>query len=82
MPAFSAGLSFAGLNDWTAAPPILIVPEEFGQATIVGAQESAFTRTELGLGRKEARSLGDLWQSGLREMAVYAPGDHGFTQIR
>jgi len=62
--------------------PVLIVPEEFGQATVIGRQESTFTRDELGLGRSEATRLGQLWAGLHRETAVYAPLAFGLAQLR
>lgn len=64
------------------AAPILIVPEEFGQATLVGRQESTFTRDELGIGRRDASQLSDLWPGRYRETAVYAPLGQGLAQLR
>lgn len=75
--SFAAKLEARGIE-----PPILIVPEEYGQVTIVGTQENAFTRDDLGLGRRQPRLLGDLWQSERRELAVYVPGVQGLAQLR
>ncbi len=62
--------------------PILVVPEEFGQATLVGRQESPFTRDELGLGARSISTLRNLWPGQYRETTVYAPLAQGLAQLR
>lgn len=64
------------------AAPILIVPEEFGQATLIGRQESGFTRDELGLGQRGASRMNGLWPGHHRETAVYAPLGQSLAQLR
>lgn len=61
--------------------PILIVPEEFGQATVIGRQESAFTR-ELGIGGGVASTLAGLWPGNHPDTAVYAPVGNQLAQLR
>jgi hypothetical protein len=75
--AFAARLQKRGLPI-----PILIVPEEFGQATLIGRQENDFTRGELGLGRADASSFSGLWPGLRRATAVYAPLDGQLVQLR
>ena len=65
-----------------ADTPILIVPEEFGQATLVGRQESGFTRDELGIGRRPTSTLAELWTGQLRQTTVYARMATALSQIR
>ena len=63
--------------------PILIVPEELGQATLIGRQENTFTRDELGLGGQEGSgTLHALWQGARRETAVYVELGAALIQIR
>jgi hypothetical protein len=75
--AFAARLQKRGLP-----MPILIVPEEFGQATLIGRQENDFTRGELGLGRADASSFSGLWPGLRRATAVYAPIAGQLVQLR
>ncbi len=62
--------------------PILIVPEEFGQATVIGRQENQFTRGALGIGGPEASTLSGLWSGDHPETAVYAPVGNQLAQLR
>lgn len=64
------------------AAPILIVPEEYGQATLIGRQENEFTRAELGLGGAGASTLAGLWAGQRRTTAVYAPFANQLVQLR
>lgn len=75
--AFAARLQKRGLP-----VPILIVPEEFGQATLIGRQENEFTRGELGLGSPDASTLSGLWPGLQRATAVYAPLADVLVQLR
>lgn len=74
--AFAARLQRRGLP-----LPILIVPEEFGQATIIGRQENDFTR-ELGIGGREVSTLAGLWLGKHPDTAVYAPLGGQLAQLR
>ncbi len=76
--AFAERLHARGIES-----PILVVPEEFGQATIVGRQESLFTREGLGLGgQRDLATLGTLFSEGPSAMAVYATVGQTLAQIR
>lgn len=76
--AFAAALRRRG-----SPLPILIVPEEFGQATLIGRQENTFTRDELGLGSQKGKgTLSDLWPGAHRETAVYVDRNAALIQIR
>lgn len=75
--AFAARLEKRGVP-----VPILIVPEEFGQATLIGRQENEFTRGELGLGSPDASTLSGLWPGNQRATAVYAPIADVLVQLR